>query len=73
MPRQPKRPTLALVVAVLGAAAALFSGSEMIGTPIRWVHVVGLFASGLASGAGIVKAKLDWRAARAAAATSRVA
>jgi len=54
-------------VAVISAAVAFYSAAADLGEPMRWVHIVGLFAAGLASGAGLVKAKADWRHARQAA------
>ncbi len=68
MPKIPRRPRLALALAIVSAAVAFYAGGEEVGHPMRWVHVAGLFAAGAASGAAIARAKADLRAARERAA-----
>jgi hypothetical protein len=46
----------ALLVAILGIAVALLYGLDLLGTPLRLVHVLTLVAASMGAGAGLGRA-----------------
>lgn len=66
MARAPRHPRLAVIAAVAAAAAGIYGGSANIGAPLRWVHVLGLFAAGVSTGVAIMQARQAWVAIGAA-------
>jgi hypothetical protein len=58
-----RRPGLGVVAAVLGLAVG-FLNAMQLSDRIRLVDIVGLYAAGMAAGAGLVKAMIDLRSAR---------
>lgn len=65
MTRLPRHPRLYLIVTVVSVLFTLYSGFELLGTPLRRVHVLTLFAGGMVSGVSLVQAIVAWRASRA--------
>jgi hypothetical protein len=53
-----------LLVAVLSVAAALAYGFDLLGTPLRVVHVLTLVVVSMAAGVGLGRARDSWRARR---------
>ena len=58
-----KRAALGVVAAVMGLAVGLLNAMQLSGR-IRMVDILTLFASGVAAGAGLVKAMIDLRQSR---------
>jgi hypothetical protein len=58
-----KRAGLGVVTAVLGLAVGVLNAMQL-SDRIRLVDIIGLYAAGMAAGAGLVKAMVDLRAAR---------
>jgi hypothetical protein len=58
-----KRASLGVVAAVLGLAVG-FLNAMQLSDRIRLVDIVGLYAAGMAAGAGLVKAIFDLRTTR---------
>lgn len=50
------RSRLALFGAVVSLAAGILAGAQGIGSPLRWVQLIGLIAAGVAFGAGVTSA-----------------
>lgn len=58
-----KRAGLGVVAAILGLAVG-FLNAMQLSDRIRLVDIVSLYAAGMAAGAGLVKAMVDYRRAR---------
>jgi hypothetical protein len=58
-----KRAGLGVVAAVLGLAVGVLTAIQL-SDRIRLVDIIGLYAAGMAAGAGLVKAMVDLRATR---------
>lgn len=57
MPKTRNR--LALFGAVVALIVGILAGAQGIGSPLRWVQLIGLVAAGVACGAGLTKAIHD--------------
>ncbi len=55
---------LSLFASLASLAAGLLGGAQGIGSPLRWVQVIGLVAAGVGFGAGMTRALVERKAAR---------
>ncbi len=55
---------LSLFASLASLVAGLLGGAQGIGSPLRWVQVIGLVAAGVGFGAGFTRAIADRRASR---------
>lgn len=55
---------LSLFASLASLVAGLLGGAQGIGSPLRWVQVIGLVAAGVGFGAGLTRAIADRRASR---------
>jgi hypothetical protein len=65
MPRRQRSARTDLLIALLSTLGAAISAYDMIGTTVRTVHVLTIFAGGLAAGISIGSARARMRAERA--------
>lgn len=55
---------LSLFASLASLLAGLLGGAQGIGSPLRWVQVIGLVAAGVGFGAGLTRAFAERKAAR---------
>jgi hypothetical protein len=56
MPKSSRSFALALMAAVVSLLAGILGGSQGIGSPLRWVQVIGLVSSGVGFGVALTAA-----------------